>query len=54
MNLTLVAALFKGGRITDRAVQYRPINILQGLFKLFTMLIDQRLRRGLLSRIYPS
>ena len=35
-----IAALFKGGRVTDSAAQYRPISILQGLYKLFTTLVD--------------
>ena len=53
-DISRVIALFKRGSITDRAEKYRPISILQGLYKLFTTFVDLRLRRGLLFRIHPS
>ena len=53
-DVSRIVALFKGGRIRDQAAQYRPISILQGLYKLFRTSMDFRMRRGLLARIHPS
>ena len=49
-----IIALFKGGSIVDRASMYRPISLLQALYKIFTSLIDTRLRQGLVERLHPQ
>ena len=53
-DIAKIIALFKGGSIVDRASMYRPINLLQALYKIFTTLIDTRLRQGLVERLHPQ
>ena len=53
-DIAKVIALFKGGTEYDRASRYRPISLLQAIYKIFTALIDNRLRQGLVERLHPQ